>query len=134
MRLLKPMVLAVGAMLAVHACAPAAPPAADTAADEAALKAATRTWLEAYNAGDVERAHSRHVRSWRGGRRRHRSAAARERDSRQSHCDGRWTELHLQEGACTTIPIGIAPGGSRFSSEFRLQSSKFKTWNHLGRL
>ena len=55
MRVLKPVVLAVGAMLALNACAPAAPPAADTAADEAALKAATLTWLEAYNAGDVEK-------------------------------------------------------------------------------
>jgi uncharacterized protein (TIGR02246 family) len=42
-------------MLALNACAPAAPPAADTAADEAALKAATLTWLEAYNTGDVEK-------------------------------------------------------------------------------
>jgi uncharacterized protein (TIGR02246 family) len=54
MRALKTVVLA-GAMLALNACAPAAPPAADTAADEAALKAATLTWLEAYNAGDVEK-------------------------------------------------------------------------------
>ena len=54
MRVLKTVVLA-GAMLALNACAPAAPPAADTAADEAALKAATLTWLEAYNAGDVEK-------------------------------------------------------------------------------
>jgi len=57
MRLLSPLVLvlAVAAMLALNACAPAAPPAADTAADEAALKAATVTWLEGYNAGDVEK-------------------------------------------------------------------------------
>ena len=55
MRTLKLLALAVGTMLALSACAPAAPPAADTAADEAALKAATRTWLEAYNAGDVEK-------------------------------------------------------------------------------
>ena len=55
MRTLKPLVLAVGTVLTLGACAPAAPPAVDTAADEAALKAATRTWLEAYNAGDVEK-------------------------------------------------------------------------------
>ena len=55
MRTLKPLALAVGTVLALSACAPAAPPATDTAADEAALKAATRTWLEAYNAGDVEK-------------------------------------------------------------------------------
>jgi uncharacterized protein (TIGR02246 family) len=55
MRTLKSLMLAVGTVLALSACAPAAPPAADTADDEAALKAATRTWLEAYNAGDVEK-------------------------------------------------------------------------------
>ena len=59
MRTLKPLVLAVGIVLALSACAPAAPPAApptvDTAGDEAALKAATLTWLESYNAGDVEK-------------------------------------------------------------------------------
>ena len=55
MRTLKPLVLAVGTMLALAGCAPAAPPAVDTADDQAALKAATRTWLEAYNAGDVEK-------------------------------------------------------------------------------
>lgn len=52
---LKPLVLAVGTVLALSACAPGAPPVVDTAADEAALKAATATWLEAYNAGDVEK-------------------------------------------------------------------------------
>jgi uncharacterized protein (TIGR02246 family) len=55
MRTLKSLMLAVGTVLALSACAPAAPPAVDTADDEAALKAATRTWLEAYNAGDVEK-------------------------------------------------------------------------------
>ena len=53
--MLKPLVLAVGTVLALSACAPGAPPAVDTAADEAALKAATVTWIEAYNAGDVEK-------------------------------------------------------------------------------
>jgi uncharacterized protein (TIGR02246 family) len=47
--------VAIGIMLAHSACAPAAPPSVDTAADEAALKATTLTWLEAYNAGDVEK-------------------------------------------------------------------------------
>jgi uncharacterized protein (TIGR02246 family) len=42
-------------MLVSSACAPASPPAGDTAADEAALKAATATWLQSYNAGDVEK-------------------------------------------------------------------------------
>jgi hypothetical protein len=55
MRPLKPLVLAVGTVIALSACGPAASPAADTAADEAALKAATLTWLEAHNAGDVEK-------------------------------------------------------------------------------
>lgn len=55
MRPLKPLVLAVGTAIALSACGLAAPPAADTAADEAALKAATLTWLESYNAGDVEK-------------------------------------------------------------------------------
>jgi uncharacterized protein (TIGR02246 family) len=55
MRTLKPLMLAVGTLFVLSACAPAAPPAVDTAGDEAALKAATRTWLEAYNAGEVEK-------------------------------------------------------------------------------
>ena len=63
MRMLTPLVFAVGAVLAVNACAPAATPATDTAstsaadiaADEAALKAATLTWMDAYNAGEVEK-------------------------------------------------------------------------------
>ena len=55
MRTLKLLVLAVGTVLTFGGCAPTAPPAVDTAADEAALKAATRTWLEAYNAADVEK-------------------------------------------------------------------------------
>src|SRR5262245_40485206 len=49
------LVLVVGTAISVIACAPAAPPAADTAADEAALKATTVTWIDAYNAGDVEK-------------------------------------------------------------------------------
>jgi uncharacterized protein (TIGR02246 family) len=55
MRTLKTLVVAVGTVLALSACAPGASPVVDTSADEAALKAATATWLEAYNAGDVER-------------------------------------------------------------------------------
>ena len=49
--------LVVGTLLAVTACAPAAPtepPAVDTAADEAALRAADVAWVEGYNSGDVE--------------------------------------------------------------------------------
>ena len=55
MRTPKTLVFAVGIVLALSACAQTAPPAVDTAADEAALKAATLTWLEAYNAGDVDK-------------------------------------------------------------------------------
>ena len=55
MRTLKPLVIAIGIVLALGACAPAAPPAVDTADDEAALKAATLTWLEAYNAAEIEK-------------------------------------------------------------------------------
>ena len=49
------LALVFGVLLVLSACAPAAPPAADTAAEEAARKAATVSWLEAYNAGDVEK-------------------------------------------------------------------------------
>jgi ketosteroid isomerase-like protein len=55
MRTLKPLLLAVGTASVLSACAPAAPPAVDTTADVAALKAATVSWLEAYNAGEVEK-------------------------------------------------------------------------------
>src|SRR5262245_49315339 len=55
MRTSRYLAVVVGTVVALSACAPAAPPAVDTAADEAALKAATLTWLEAYNAGDVEK-------------------------------------------------------------------------------
>jgi uncharacterized protein (TIGR02246 family) len=55
MRTPRQLALVVGTAIALSACTPAAPPAADTAADEAALKAATSTWIEAYNAADVEK-------------------------------------------------------------------------------
>ena len=55
MRNLRHLVMFVATAMALAACAPAAPPAADTPADEAALKAVTAAWLEAYNAGDVEK-------------------------------------------------------------------------------
>ena len=42
-------------LIAVTACAPSAPPAADTAADEAVFRAGSITWVEGYNAGDVDR-------------------------------------------------------------------------------
>ena len=56
MRSLRHVALVVGTAIALNACAPAPapPPAVDTAADEAALKAATASWMEAYNAGNVE--------------------------------------------------------------------------------
>jgi uncharacterized protein (TIGR02246 family) len=49
------LVLTVITVLALSACAPAAAPVVDTAADEAALKAATKTWIDSYNAVDVEK-------------------------------------------------------------------------------
>ena len=49
------LVLVVGAASVSSACAPAAPPPVNTAAEEAALKAVTAAWLDAYNAGDVEK-------------------------------------------------------------------------------
>jgi uncharacterized protein (TIGR02246 family) len=49
------LVLVMGAVIASSGCAPAAPPPVDTAAEEAALKAVTAAWLDAYNAGDVEK-------------------------------------------------------------------------------
>jgi uncharacterized protein (TIGR02246 family) len=56
MRTLKLFAPIIGAALLLAACAaPAAPPPADTAADEAALKGITAEWLQAYNAGDVEK-------------------------------------------------------------------------------
>ena len=45
----------LGTAIALSACAPAARLRVDTAAEEAALKAVTAAWLEAYNAGDVEK-------------------------------------------------------------------------------
>lgn len=46
----------IGIVITLSACAaPAAPPPVDTGADEAALKANTVAWLDAYNAGDVEK-------------------------------------------------------------------------------
>jgi uncharacterized protein (TIGR02246 family) len=57
MRTLRHLPLVIGAVIALSACAPAAPPQppVDTAAEEAALKAITAEWLNAYNAGDVEK-------------------------------------------------------------------------------
>jgi len=52
------LALVVGTVIALSACAPAAPaapPPVDTAAEEATLKAMTAAWLDAYNAGDVEK-------------------------------------------------------------------------------
>lgn len=51
----RPLALVAGTVIVLNACAAAAPAPADTAADEAALQAATVTWLEAYNAGDVDK-------------------------------------------------------------------------------
>jgi len=54
MRTPRHLALVIGTVIALSACAPAAPPPVDTTADEAALKAVTAAWLNAYNAGDVE--------------------------------------------------------------------------------
>jgi len=45
----------MGIVIALSACAATAPPPVDTAADEATLKANTVAWLDAYNAGEVEK-------------------------------------------------------------------------------
>jgi ketosteroid isomerase-like protein len=55
MHALKLFTVVVATVVGLSACAPAAPPSVDTTADEAALKAMTVAWLEAYNAGDVEK-------------------------------------------------------------------------------
>jgi len=55
MRTLRHLILVIGTAIALSACAPAAPPPADTAAEEGALKAITAAWLDAYNAGDIEK-------------------------------------------------------------------------------
>ena len=52
---LRHLALVIGTVIALSACAPAAPPPVDAAAEEAALKAMTAAWLDAYNAGDVEK-------------------------------------------------------------------------------
>jgi len=48
------LVALIGTVIALGACAPSAPPA-NTASDETALKAVTVAWLDAYNAGEVEK-------------------------------------------------------------------------------
>ena len=55
MRTLRHLALVVGTAFALSACAATAPPPVDTASEEAALKAVTAAWLDAYNAGDVEK-------------------------------------------------------------------------------
>lgn len=52
---LKHLVIVAGTLVGLAACAPAAPPAVDTSADEAALRATTTTWIDLYNAGEVEK-------------------------------------------------------------------------------
>ena len=47
MRRLRHLALGIGTVVALSACAPAAPPPVDTAAEEAAIKAVTAAWLEA---------------------------------------------------------------------------------------
>jgi len=55
MRTPRYLAIVVGTTIALSACAPAGPTEGDIAADEVALKAATVAWLEAYNAGDVDK-------------------------------------------------------------------------------
>jgi len=55
MRTPRHLALVIGTVIALSACAPAAPPPVDTAAEETALKAVTTAWMDAYNAGDVEK-------------------------------------------------------------------------------
>ena len=52
---LKRLVLAIGVVIAMTGCTAATPAAVDTSADEATIKAMTAAWLDAYNAGDVEK-------------------------------------------------------------------------------
>ena len=52
---LKHLTLIVGVMMAITGCTATTPAPVDTAADEATIKAATAAWLDAYNAGDVEK-------------------------------------------------------------------------------
>jgi uncharacterized protein (TIGR02246 family) len=52
---LKHLALAIGIVIVMTACAAATPAAVDTSADEAAMKAMTAAWMDAYNAGDVEK-------------------------------------------------------------------------------
>ena len=52
---LKNLALFVGIMFAVTACSATTPAAVDTSADEATIKGMTAAWLDAYNAGDVEK-------------------------------------------------------------------------------
>jgi uncharacterized protein (TIGR02246 family) len=54
MRLLTHVATVVATALTLTACS-AAPAAIDTSADDASLKAATNAWIDAYNAGDVEK-------------------------------------------------------------------------------
>jgi uncharacterized protein (TIGR02246 family) len=46
------LVVLVGGLAALAACAKTAPPAADTTADETAIRAVNIAWFKAYNAGD----------------------------------------------------------------------------------
>jgi uncharacterized protein (TIGR02246 family) len=55
MRTLRYLALIIGTVITLSACAPAGPPPVDAAAEEAAVKAITAAWLNAYNAGDVEK-------------------------------------------------------------------------------
>jgi uncharacterized protein (TIGR02246 family) len=55
MRTLRHLAMVIGTVITLSACAPAAPPPVDTAAEEAALKAITTAWMDAHNAGDVEK-------------------------------------------------------------------------------
>ena len=52
MRSLQTLVLTTIGLLAMGACTP---PVADTAADVAAFRDGTKTWIDAYNAGDADR-------------------------------------------------------------------------------
>jgi len=55
MSALKHLALAIGVVIAMTGCTTATPAAVDTTADEASIKGMTAAWLDAYNAGDVEK-------------------------------------------------------------------------------
>ena len=55
MPVLKHLALAIGVLIVMTGCTAVTPAAVDTTADETTIKGMTAAWLDAYNAGDVEK-------------------------------------------------------------------------------